>query len=85
MNLRISVNRNKNPVPLISLPLAIPYSTMHFLTDQLVFPKSTTNFAYSIIEFKKKYIYLFIYYLFMSSTPSFVLYDAYNNEVDDLP
>lgn len=21
----------------------------------------------------------------MSSTPSFVLYDAYNNEVDDLP
>ena len=59
---------------------------MHFLTDQLVFPKSTTIFAYSIIELKKKvYLFIFIYYLFMSSTPSFVLYDAYNNEVDDLP
>ena len=73
MNIRISVNRNKNPVPLISLPLAIPYSTMHFLTDQLVFPKSTTNFAYSIIEFKKK-VYLFIYLLFIYELNSFICF-----------
>ena len=64
MNVRISVNRNKNPVPPISLPLTISiriFKLINLLSrnQQLFLPIPSLNFL-------KKYIYLFIYYLFMS-------------------